>query len=130
MLLHEIRWIKYEENVEEGGGRWSKPHVSTVSLHSLLELRNCLLNGVVILNCEANNLEEIADELVNELLTRHDITIEEAVRVRDVILVKHKHQYQKSEPKNKAYVRSMTDVRNNSMNSLFLSNRESIENEN
>lgn len=33
------RWIKFEEDVEEGGNRWSKPHVATLSLHSLFELR-------------------------------------------------------------------------------------------
>src|SRR5579883_2488450 len=31
------RWLKFEEDVEHGG-RWSKPHVATLSLHSLLEL--------------------------------------------------------------------------------------------
>ncbi len=29
------RWIKFEEDVEDGGERWSKPHVATLSLHSL-----------------------------------------------------------------------------------------------
>lgn len=33
------RWVKFEEDVEEGGNRWSKPHVATLSLHSLFELR-------------------------------------------------------------------------------------------
>jgi sodium bicarbonate transporter 10 len=27
------RWVKFEEDVEEGGNRWSKPHVATLSLH-------------------------------------------------------------------------------------------------
>ena len=85
------------------------------------------MNGLIFLNCEANNLEEIADELVNELLTKGELSFEEAVRFRDVILVKHKHQYQKSGSKqNKAYVRSMADIRNNSNNSLFLSNSQSF----
>ena len=41
------RWVKFEEDVEEGGNRWSKPHVATLSLHSLFELRSLLLNGTV-----------------------------------------------------------------------------------
>ena len=40
-----FRWVKFEEDVEEGGNRWSKPHVATLSLHSLFELRSFLLNG-------------------------------------------------------------------------------------
>jgi len=35
------RWLKYEEKVEVGG-RWSKPHVSTASLHALLEIRRAM----------------------------------------------------------------------------------------
>jgi hypothetical protein len=43
------RWLKFEEDVENGG-RWSKPHVATLSLHSLFELRSCLTNGAVLLD--------------------------------------------------------------------------------
>jgi sodium bicarbonate transporter 10 len=41
------RWVKFEEDVEEGGNRWSKPYVATLSLHSLFELRSMLLNGTI-----------------------------------------------------------------------------------
>ena len=54
------RWIKFEEDVEEGGDRWSKPHVATISLHSLFELRSCILNGTVMLDLEASSLDQIA----------------------------------------------------------------------
>ena len=41
----KARWIKFEEDVEEGMGRWGKPHVASLSFHSLLELRRCLEKG-------------------------------------------------------------------------------------
>ena len=56
------RWIKFEEDVEEGGNKWSKPHVATLSLHSLFELRSCLLKGTVILDMQADNLTHISGE--------------------------------------------------------------------
>lgn len=56
------RWIKFEEDVEEGGERWSKPHVATLSLHSLFELRCSLLQGTCMLEVEANSIEQIAGE--------------------------------------------------------------------
>ena len=31
--------VRFEEDVEEGANRWSKPHVSSLSLHSLMKLR-------------------------------------------------------------------------------------------
>ena len=52
------RWLKFEEEVEDGG-RWSKPHVATLSLHSLLELRSCLLNGAILLDFVGEDLTSI-----------------------------------------------------------------------
>lgn len=54
------RWLKFEEDVEDGGERWSKPYVATLSLHSLFELRSCIINGTVLLDICANSIEEIA----------------------------------------------------------------------
>lgn len=54
------RWLKFEEDVEDGGERWSKPYVATLSLHSLFELRNCIIKGTVLLDMCANSTEEIA----------------------------------------------------------------------
>lgn len=38
------RWIKFEENVEECN-EWGKPHVASLTFHSLLELRKGLEKG-------------------------------------------------------------------------------------
>lgn len=57
-----FRWVKFEEKVEEGGERWSKPHVSTLSLHSLFELRTCLQTGTVLLDLEGYSLPQIVGE--------------------------------------------------------------------
>jgi hypothetical protein len=54
------RWLKFEEDVEEGGNRWSKPHVATLSLYSLFELRSCVLNGTVLLDLNASTVSQIA----------------------------------------------------------------------
>ena len=54
MLISIFRWVKFEEDVEDGGNRWSKPHVATLSLHSLFELRNLLTKGVIMLDMEAS----------------------------------------------------------------------------
>lgn len=56
------RWLKFEEDVEDGGERWSKPYVATLSLHSLFELRSCIINGSVLLDMRATCIEEIAGD--------------------------------------------------------------------
>ena len=46
--VEQSRWIKYEEAREIGSERWGKPHVSSLSFHSLLNLRLTLEKGKVI----------------------------------------------------------------------------------
>jgi hypothetical protein len=67
-ILPSSRWIKFEEKVEEGGERWSKPHVSTLSLHSLFELRTCLQTGTVLLDLDSCSLPQIIGESRTSLL--------------------------------------------------------------
>ena len=38
------RWIKFEENVEDSN-RWGKPHVASLTFHSLVELKKGLERG-------------------------------------------------------------------------------------
>lgn len=56
------RWIKFEEKVEKGGERWSKPHVATLSLHSLMELKTCIEKGTIMLDLEAGTLPQVVGE--------------------------------------------------------------------
>lgn len=53
------RWIKYEENVEEGADRWGRPHVASLSFHSLLNVRRCLANGVILLDLDEREFPHI-----------------------------------------------------------------------
>jgi hypothetical protein len=39
------RWVIYEETLEWGAQRFGKPHLATLSLHSMLELRHCIEMG-------------------------------------------------------------------------------------
>lgn len=67
--------------MEEGGNRWSKPHVATLSLHSLFELRSLLLNGTVMLDMEASSLEQIADLVLDNMINKGSLPIESREKV-------------------------------------------------
>lgn len=56
--------MRYEEDVEEGERRWSKPHVSTLSLHMLFELRGVLANAALLMDNEAKTFEQVAGKRV------------------------------------------------------------------
>ncbi|XP_034231560.1 sodium bicarbonate cotransporter 3 isoform X3 [Thrips palmi] len=89
------RWIKFEEDVEEGGNRWSKPHVATLSLHSLFELRSLLLHGAVILDMEASSLETVADMVLDNLVNADSLPESARDKVRETLLRRHRHQHQR-----------------------------------
>ncbi|XP_041442874.1 electrogenic sodium bicarbonate cotransporter 4 isoform X3 [Xenopus laevis] len=89
------RWIKFEEKVEEGGERWSKPHVSTLSLHSLFELRTCLQTGSVMLDLDGYSLSQIVDDIVQKQIEDGILKPELRDKISFVLLRKHRHQTKK-----------------------------------
>ncbi|XP_049906709.1 electrogenic sodium bicarbonate cotransporter 4 [Epinephelus moara] len=89
------RWVKFEEKVEEGGERWSKPHVSTLSLHSLFELRTCLQTGTVLLDLEGYSLPQIIDDIIERQIEEGMISPELREKISFVLLRKHRHQTKK-----------------------------------
>uniref|UniRef100_A0A8C1M4C0 Anion exchange protein n=1 Tax=Cyprinus carpio TaxID=7962 RepID=A0A8C1M4C0_CYPCA len=104
------RWLKFEEDVEDGGERWSKPYVATLSLHSLFELRSCILNGTVMLDMRANSLEEIADLVLDQHETSVSLGEEVRKKIRNALLKQHHHQNQKKLANRIPIVRSFADI--------------------
>ncbi|XP_049654608.1 sodium bicarbonate cotransporter 3 isoform X5 [Accipiter gentilis] len=104
------RWLKFEEDVEDGGDRWSKPYVATLSLHSLFELRSCILNGTVMLDMRANTLDEIADMVLDNMIASGQL--DESIRenVREALLKRHHHQNEKKFSNRIPLVRSFADI--------------------
>uniref|UniRef100_A0AAG5DWI1 Anion exchange protein n=1 Tax=Anopheles atroparvus TaxID=41427 RepID=A0AAG5DWI1_ANOAO len=108
------RWVKFEEDVEEGGNRWSKPHVATLSLHSLFELRSLLLNGTVMLDMEATSLEQIAELACENMVNSGMLPVEAREKVIEALLKRHKHQHEFGSKKSRLpLIRSLADIGKN-----------------
>ncbi|MEJ1278180.1 hypothetical protein NN561_009099 [Cricetulus griseus] len=104
------RWLKFEEDVEDGGERWSKPYVATLSLHSLFELRSCVLNGTVLLDMHANTLEEIANMVLDQQVSSGQLNEDVRHRVHEALMKQHHHQNQKKLTNRIPIVRSFADI--------------------
>ncbi|XP_028454107.1 sodium bicarbonate cotransporter 3 isoform X3 [Perca flavescens] len=104
------RWLKFEEDVEDGGERWSKPYVATLSLHSLFELRSCILNGTVMLDMRANSIEEIAGMLIDSMVASGQLKEDLREKVREAMLKKHHHQNERKLSNRIPLVRSIADI--------------------
>ncbi|XP_017099020.2 electroneutral sodium bicarbonate exchanger 1 isoform X4 [Drosophila bipectinata] len=112
------RWIKFEEDVEEGGNRWSKPHVATLSLHSLFELRRLLVNGSVMLDMEAHNLEVMADLVCDQMVSAGTLPPGVKDKVKDALLRRHRHQHEYAKKTRLPIIRSLADMRNQSSSKI------------
>ena len=56
--------MKFEEVVEEGGKRWSKPHVASLSMRSILETRKSMMEGVLLLDLDVYSMAELVGEFI------------------------------------------------------------------
>uniref|UniRef100_A0A6I8Q3V0 Anion exchange protein n=1 Tax=Xenopus tropicalis TaxID=8364 RepID=A0A6I8Q3V0_XENTR len=104
------RWLKFEEDVEDGGDRWSKPYVATLSLHSLFELRSCILNGTIMLDMRANTIEEMSDMLLDNMTASGQMDESMREPVREALLKRHHHQNEKKLSNRIPLVRSFADI--------------------
>lgn len=71
------RWIKFEEDWEQGAEKWGKPHVAQLTFHSLPQLRRFLEGGLVLLDVEANSLVDLIETVLTglqdaDLIEGHD----------------------------------------------------------
>ncbi|KAB5532800.1 hypothetical protein PHYPO_G00124370 [Pangasianodon hypophthalmus] len=104
------RWLKFEEDVEDGGERWSKPYVATLSLHSLFELRSYIMNGTVLLDMRANAIDEIADMIIDSMVASQQLDESLKEKVREAVLKRHHHQSEKKLSNRIPLVRSFADI--------------------
>ncbi|XP_013391628.2 sodium bicarbonate cotransporter 3-like [Lingula anatina] len=92
--METARWVKFEEVLEPGGKRWSKPRVATLSYKYLKELKEIIHDGVVILDLDGSDLLEVSDMLVYRLMKSqyHGLDHEKVI---EVFLRKHHHPHEK-----------------------------------
>jgi len=88
------RWVKYEEDVEQGGQRWSKPFVSTVSLQALYTVQELLTNQVVLLDLAADSLERTCGLIVDQWAMAGILLESERQKVLQTLLRRHVHLYE------------------------------------
>ncbi|NXQ41716.1 S4A4 protein, partial [Catharus fuscescens] len=90
------RWIKFEEKVEDGGERWSAPHVPALPLHSLFQLRTCLQKGTMLLDLDATSFKEIIDKALSEQPEEAELQPALRERLAALLLLQPQHQPTKS----------------------------------
>ena len=60
----------------------------------MLHLRKLLKSGIVILDLEAVNMKKICEAIEDILVTQGDMSKETALKFRNLLLMKHRHQFE------------------------------------
>lgn len=92
LWVERSRWIKYEECKEEGAERWGRPHLSSLSFHSLINLRLCLEKAIIVLDYDqAKDFTNIVYKLVEECSSEGYIMDEHIkAELLRLLLIRHK----------------------------------------
>ena len=53
------RWVKFQEDVEDGGKRWSKPFVPSIPLAAIHDVKQCFNTGIVAFDVKGTNIVDI-----------------------------------------------------------------------
>ena len=97
--VEQARWIKYEEAREAGSERWGKPHVSSLSFHSLLNLRFHLDQGntAILMDFEGKDMTTILFSIVEEF--HHCGLLEQDQKAEVWKVLRYKHRFMQAEKK-------------------------------
>uniref|UniRef100_A0A5S6QFQ1 Anion exchange protein n=1 Tax=Trichuris muris TaxID=70415 RepID=A0A5S6QFQ1_TRIMR len=88
------RWIKYEESVEEGE-RWSKPHISLLTMDNLLLLKSALKNCDSNFDFQVNGYVDLIERISESWSKQFDIPKAEVKCAKEALLAR-KHHFKRS----------------------------------
>ena len=63
----KVRWLKFEEKVEDGGGVFSQPHVAALNSGAMQELKELMEECTVLMDCEVKSFEELVFKMVEHV---------------------------------------------------------------
>ncbi|KAM6918816.1 anion exchange protein 2a [Xenentodon cancila] len=84
------RWIRTEDN-QEATECWGRPGITSLSFHSLFELKRNISQGTVLLDLEQKTLPGIAQELVEQMVMSDQIKAEDGASLLRTLLLPHSH---------------------------------------
>ncbi|KFD46989.1 hypothetical protein M513_12119 [Trichuris suis] len=84
------RWIKYEETVEEGE-RWSKPHISLLTMDNLLLLKSALKNCDSNFGFQVSGYVELIEYITESWSKQFDISKTEVKSAKAALLARKRH---------------------------------------
>ncbi|UJR30669.1 hypothetical protein I4U23_018193 [Adineta vaga] len=92
----KARWVRFEEIAENVLGRWSKPHVATLMQTALLDLKELLGTGTILLSVQPTDLSQISQTIVQALIDAQYIDdTSNAQKLSRILGLPHFHHHEK-----------------------------------
>ena len=92
-IFYNFRWIKLEEDIEAGSGRWSKPYLPSTAYHHIHRFKELLTNNSqFILDIDAENLDDIATHVCQSLVANKMLGKEFSSILKATLLARHHHK--------------------------------------
>uniref|UniRef100_A0A915LNQ7 Anion exchange protein n=1 Tax=Meloidogyne javanica TaxID=6303 RepID=A0A915LNQ7_MELJA len=87
------RWIKYEQCIEGGGTRFSRPYITLLSIAAIMQVKNCLRRGLVLLDSSANTFVRVCDQLIEQWVIHGQLGSDEALQnlVKEILFAPKLH---------------------------------------
>ncbi|CAK5057828.1 unnamed protein product [Meloidogyne enterolobii] len=100
------RWIKYEQCIEGGGTRFSRPYITLLGIAAImqvpflknlkilnLKVKNCLRRGLVLLDSSANTFVRVCDQLIEQWVIHGQLGSDEALQnlVKEILFAPKLH---------------------------------------
>lgn len=88
------RWIQFEEVVEMGSHKWSKPCIPIASAAALEVLQQALSSALVFTGVKAANMLDVANHVVEKLMNDSALPNIDLQVMKETMLLPHVHQYE------------------------------------
>ncbi|KAI6173614.1 Anion exchange protein [Aphelenchoides besseyi] len=85
------RWVKFKQIVEGDGTRFSKPHITLLTVHGLLQVKTLLRKGSMLLDAECSSFIRLCDLVIKNWLQSGALEESNAAVVREVLYAPKLH---------------------------------------
>ena len=86
------RWMKYEQEFDEGSSQWGHPHVSALEVYSLRVVQKAMEEGLYLLDLPAvSGFAEVVQCVVDEAVRTHRLAVSSAAMLQEVLLLRLNH---------------------------------------
>lgn len=88
------RWIQFEEIVQDGSCRWSKPFVPVASISAMEVLVQAFSSAFLFTDITASTILDFTNNIIEQLLTGSGLSHIDVEVLKETLLLPHVHQYE------------------------------------